>query len=288
MRVAGGRRAPHAVSTARARRAVRSGESFGIVCMTVCSRSLLLRSAVAAPVRAQLTIEIVGGAGHDDPHRDRPVRRRVAVGRWASPASSAPTSRAAGLFRLVDAAGVVAAAGARRGRARRRLARPRRRRRRRRLDAAAGRRPRRGPLRAGRRRSSRRTLAAMTLHGHAGAVPRHRAQDRRRHLREADRRPRRVLDAHRLHHQAGAALPAARRRRRRRQPAGDRHVERAAAVAALVARRHAHRLRVVREQEAGRLRAVAGHRAARRCSPTSAAATARRRGRRTAASSSSR
>ena len=52
-------------------------------------------------------------------------------------------------------------------------------------------------------------LAAMTLHRHAGAVPRHRAQDRRRHLRKAHRRRRRVLDAHRLHHQAGHALPAA-------------------------------------------------------------------------------
>ena len=45
----------------------------------------------------------------------------------------------------------------------------------------------------------------------------------------------------------------------------DRRVERADHLAGLVARRHAHRLRLVREQEAGRLRAVAGHRADGRC-----------------------
>ena len=64
------------------------------------------------------------------------------------------------------------------------------------------------------------TLVSMQLHRHAAAVPRHGAQDRRHHLREAHRRPWRVLDAHRVHHQAGAALPAARRRRRRRRSAG--------------------------------------------------------------------
>ena len=97
-----------------------------------------------------------------------------------------------GLFRLVDAAGVVAAPGARRGRARRRLARARRRRRGRRVDAAAGRRPRRGALRAGRRGQAD-AARRDDLRGHAGAVPRDRAQDRRRHLRKAHRRRRRVL-----------------------------------------------------------------------------------------------
>ena len=55
----------------------------------------------------------------------------------------------------------------------------------------------------------------------------------------------------------GSALRADRRRRRRRQPAGGGRVERAAALAGVVARRLAARLRVAREQEARRLRAVA-------------------------------
>ena len=50
-------------------------------------------------------------------------------------------------------------------------------------------------------------------------------------LREAHRRPRRVLDAHRLHRQAGPPLPAVRRRGRRLQPADGRDVQRAAALA---------------------------------------------------------
>ena len=58
------------------------------------------------------------------------------------------------------------------------------------------------------------------LRRRARAVSRDGAQDRRRHLRKADRRRRRLLDAHRLHHQAGDALRAHRRRRRRRQSAG--------------------------------------------------------------------
>ena len=58
------------------------------------------------------------------------------------------------------------------------------------------------------------------------------------------------------------ALRADRRRRRRQQSAGGRRVERAAALARVVARRHAPRLRIAGEQEAGRLRPVARHRAA--------------------------
>ena len=46
-------------------------------------------------------------------------------------------------------------------------------------------------------------LAGFTYLGHAGAASRHRARDRRRHLRKADRRRRRVQHAHRLHRQAG-------------------------------------------------------------------------------------
>ena len=129
------------------------------------------------------------------------------------------------------------------------------------------------------------TLAAMTYTVAPAAVPRDRAQDRRRHLREADGRPRRVLDAHRVHHQERDPLPAAGRRRRRQRPADDRHVERAAALAALVARRHAHRVRVVRGEEARRLRAEPRAPAGGRRWPTSAAATARPRGRPTAAGS---
>ena len=57
----------------------------------------------------------------------------------------------------------------------------------------------------------------------------------------------RVLDPDRLHHQAGIALSAAGRRRRRLRSAIDRLVERAAALAALVARRQPAGLRLVRE-----------------------------------------
>ena len=64
--------------------------------------------------------------------------------------------------------------------------------------------------------------------------------------------------------------------------------QRAAALAALVARRHAHRVRVVRAEEAGRLRADRWRPGSGRRSRTSAAATARRRGRPTAAGSRSR
>ncbi len=62
-------------------------------------------------------------------------------------------------------------------------------------------------------------------------------------------------------------------------------VERAAALAGVVARRHAARVRLAGEQEAGRLRPVDGDRRSGRCSRISAAATARRRGRPTAAGS---
>ena len=51
------------------------------------------------------------------------------------------------------------------------------------------RRPRRGALRAGRRGQAGAVAREPGLHGRAGAVPRDRAQDRRRDLREADRRP---------------------------------------------------------------------------------------------------
>ena len=63
------------------------------------------------------------------------------------------------------------------------------------------------------------TLVVDVVHRHAGAVPHHGAQDRRHHLRKADRRSRRLLHPHRLHHQAGTALPAAGRRCRRQRSA---------------------------------------------------------------------
>ena len=140
---------------------------------------------------------------HRDPHRDRPVRERVAAGRSASPASSAPICTRSGLFRLVSDAGIVPRPDARRGRAARPTsarAAP--------MPSSSGRCG-RWPTAASRSASrcvdavKQTQLAVDDLHGHAGAVPRHRAQDRRRHLRKADRRRRRVLDAHRLHHQAG-------------------------------------------------------------------------------------
>ena len=194
-----------------------------------------------------------------------------------------------GLFQLVDPSGVVAAAGARRGRAAGGLARAQRRCGRRRVDAAVGRRPRRRPFRAGRRRQADARSPSMSYTRHAGAVPRDRAQDRRRDLREADRR-RRVCSrrASRTSPSRAPRYPAAGRRCRRRRSADGRHVERAAAVADVVARRHAARLRVVREQEARRLRADRCRPASGRRSPISAAATARRRGRPTAAGSRSR
>ena len=115
-----------------------------------CSSLLSLAFAVAVPARAQLTIEIVGGAGTTIPIAIVPFENESNWPLGITGIVGADLARS-GLFRLVDYRRHHAAPGARRGRARRRLARARRRRRRRRLDAAAGRRPRRGALRAGRR-----------------------------------------------------------------------------------------------------------------------------------------
>ena len=193
----------------------------------------------------------------DDPDLDRPVRERGHVAarhhrhrrrrsRPLGPVSSRRLCRH------------HATAGAARGSAGRRLARARRGCGRGGVDAGPAGRAGRGALRAGRRDEG---VGAREpgLHGRARAVSRHRAPHRRRDLRETDRRAGRVLDAHRLHHQAGLALLAAGRRRRRPRSADDRLVERADPVAALGARRLAHRLRVARAEEAGGLRAVARH-----------------------------
>ena len=121
---------------------------------------------------------------------------------------------------------------------------------------------------------------AYTLSREPGA--RHRAPHRRLHLREADRREGRVLDPHRLRGEARQPLQAADRRRRRRGRGDRARPRRADHLAGLVARRPAPRLRVVRDQEAGGLRALAAPTASARWWPTSAARTARRPGRPTA------
>ena len=216
--------------------------------------------AAAFSAHAQLTIEIIGGGATTIPIAIVPFAGESNYPLGVSGIVGADLSRS-GLFRLVDPGGVVPAAGARRGRALRRLDRARRRCRRRRQHDGAARRPRRGSLHAARCGQAG-AARVVQLRGAAGAVPRHRASHRRRHLRKADRRHRRVQHAHRLRRQAGRALRIAGRRRRRLQSAIDRHVEGAAALAGMVARRHAHRLRLAGEPEAGRLRAVADHRRA--------------------------
>ena len=193
---------------------------------------------------------------HGDPDRDRPVRGRVRRSRSASRGIVGADLARSGMFRLVDTDGVTPRPVARRGRP----APP--------CGARAA------PTRSSSARCSRcrdgrvevrfalvdvvkqTLLDGDDVHGHAGAVPRDRAQDRRRDLREAHRRPGRLLDPHRVHHQGRARassswspMPTAPTRR----PIVT--SQRAAAVAALVAGRHAHRLRVVRAEEAGRLRA---------------------------------
>ncbi len=170
------------------------------------SLSLLLAFAVL-PARAQLTDRNRRRRRHHDPHRDRPVRERGQLAARHHAASSAPISAQRPLP-AGERRRHRAAPHPRRGRAARRFPRARRRRRRRRVDAPARRRPRRGALRAARRRQAD-AAGVDDVHRHAGAVPRHRAQDRRRHLREAHRRSRRVLDAHRVHHEAGRPLRAA-------------------------------------------------------------------------------
>jgi TolB protein len=89
------------------------------------------------------------------------------------------------------------------------------------------------------------------------------APHRRSHLREAHRRARRVRHPHRVR---GADFPqrvgTAHRRRRRRQSAVGPALARADHLAGVVARRLAARLRVVRDRQAGRLRAHGGDRRA--------------------------
>ena len=251
----------------------------------LCRAGAFRRSG--APVaHAQLSIEIVGGAGTAIPIAIVPFDSEANWPLGITGIVGADLARS-GMFRLVDTNGVVP--------------RPVRAEdvqpavwRARNADAVVvgsmrplPRRPRRGALRAGRRGQAD-DARVDGLHRHAAAVPRHRAQDRRRHLRKAHRR--RGVFSTRIAYvtKQGPRYPAARRRRRRRRSAVGRRVERAAAVAALVARRHAPRLRLVREQEARRLRAIARHRRAAARSRTFAAATARRRGRPTAAGSPSR
>ena len=117
---------------------------------------LLTFSPFGAPIaRAQLTIEIVGGAGTAIPIAIVPFDNEATWPLGISGIVGADLARS-GMFRLVNTDGVVPrpvrAEDVQRGR----VARARRRRGRRRLDAAAARRPRRGPLRAGRRRRSSR------------------------------------------------------------------------------------------------------------------------------------
>ncbi len=213
-----------------------------------------------APARAQLTIEIVGGAGTTVPIAIVPFENESNWPLGISGIVAADLQRS-GLFRQVSEAGIVPrpsrAEDVKFGDFRARGA-----------DAVVvgsmrplARRSRGGALRAARRGQAD-AAGRDDVRGHATAVPRDGAQDRRRDLREAHRRRRRVLDAHRVHHQAGRALRAHRRRCRRRQSAGDRRLERAAALAVVVAGRLADRLRVAGEQEARHLRPVDGDRAA--------------------------
>ena len=231
----------------------------------------------------QLTIEIVGGAGTAIPIAIVPVRRRGRVSaRRLRHRGRGP--RALGHVQAGRHRRRHAAPGARRGRPGRRLARARRRCRRGRLDAAAGRRPRRGALRAGGRGQAD-DAGGDDLHGGARAVPRHGAQDRRRDLRKADRRPGRVLDAHRLHHQGGhraiscwSPMPTAPTRR-----PSSRRTSRCCRRAG---RRTARASPTCRSRARSRSSTCRTSRPARgRRWPTSAAATVRRRGRRTAAAS---
>ena len=190
---------------------------------------------------------------HRDPDRDRRVRQRIGLS--ARDLRHRPGgSPALGTIPARGHRRGGAAALACRGCARRRMARARRRCGGRRVDAPAARRPCRGPLRAGRRGACRHT-GVDPVHRDASAVPFDRARDRRRDLREAYRRRRRVLDAHCLRLEAGNSLPARRGRCRRRGPSDRRQHRRAAPVAALVAGRHAHRVRLARTEKTGRLRA---------------------------------
>ena len=188
-----------------------------------------------APARGQLTIEIVGGAGTTIPIAIVPFEGESTYPLGISGVVGADLARS-GMFKLVNTEGVTprparaeeVQAGVWRSRS---------------ADAVVVGSMR--PLGDGRVEVrvalvdvvKQAVLANMTYSGHAAAVSRHRAQDRRRHLRKAHRRSGRVLDAHRLHHQGGDALPVAGGRCRRQRSADHRHVQRAVAVAALVARR---------------------------------------------------
>ena len=218
--------------------------------------------AVACPVRAVL--RRARPAHHRDhrrrrqphPHRHRRLRRRA--GRRRAPSSMVVRAdlERSGLFRLVEAGTPLAENAAvnfadwkSRG-----------------ADAlvvgsvAAGRqRPLRGALPPARRAEA--GLARRPGLRHDGAAgAHHRPPHRRFRLREAARRAGHLLDPHRLRRQEHRPLRAADRRRRRHERADGAGLARADHLAGLVARRHPPRLRLLRSEEAGGLRAFPRHR----------------------------
>ena len=201
-----------------------------------------------------------GRAAHPDRHRAAsPARARC---RPASARSCAPTSSAAACSAALELPPLVPAPTESHHRQLFRVARAPRRRAGRRLGRE------RGPTAASRCASacttwsSRQPLGGIAYTLDQGPGARDRAPHRRLRLREADRRERRVLDAHRLRREARQPLRAADRRRRRRGRGDRARLVRADHLARLVARRQAPRLRVVREQEAGGLRPLAARRQA--------------------------